>query len=376
MPFYNFFNFYLLILFLGFSFQVFADQNSDYNSKKEKAAKYLKKGTAYYNKKQYKKAEAAFMRARQTKILLHEDFYFLYGRVQAINENYDKAESNIGIYLDRAGKQGQYYQKARDILYKVRKELTKKALKKKPKKNLDKSRKPQKLTAIPNMIKIKPKTYLMGSNYGDEDQKPTHKVKIKKAFAISQHEITFKQYAVFAKATKRKLPEDSGWGKGNHPVINVSLHDALAYCKWLSKKYKRKYRLPTEAEWEYTARTVVKKKKLGFKDLIGRGDANCDDCRYFWEKDSTRAVGSYEPNSYNLYDTFGNVWEWTCSAYTRKYDGQEKICLPTTDLDGKTIAVRGGSWKSSKKILKAYVRYNNFPGYKSDDLGFRIVEEL
>jgi len=226
------------------------------------------------------------------------------------------------------------------------------------------------------MIRINPKAYLMGSNYGDEDQKTTHTITIKKAFAISQHEITFKQYILFAKATKRKMPKDSGWGKENRPVINVSLHDALAYCKWLSKKHNRIYRLPTEAEWEYIARTIVVKKKLGFKDLIARGDANCDDCRYFWEKDSTKPVGSYEPNSYNLYDTFGNVWEWTCSAYTRKYNGQENICLPATAYEGKTIVVRGGSWKSSKKILKAYVRYNNFPGYKSNDLGFRIVEEL
>ena len=73
---------------------------------------------------------------------------------------------------------------------------------------------------------------------------------------------------------------------------------------------------------------------------------------------------------------FGNVWEWTCSAYTRKYNGQEKSCLSLNELEGKTIAVRGGSWKSSKKILKPYIRYNNFPGYKSNDLGFRIVEEL
>jgi formylglycine-generating enzyme required for sulfatase activity len=368
---------FLKSLILLISILIFASPSqllADQNSKKETAAYYLKKGTAYYNNKQYKEAENAFLRVLQTRVLLHENFYFYYGRVQALNENYEKAESNIGIYLDRTGKQGQYYQKAREILKNVRKELTKKVLKKRPKKN--KKNKQPKLTAIPNMIRIGPKSYFMGSNHGDDDQKPTHKIEIKKAFAISQHEITFKQYKLFAKETNRKLPSDSGWGQANHPMINVSFHDALAYCKWLSKKYNRVFRLPTEAEWEYIARSVEKKKKLGFKNLIGIGDANCDDCRFFWEKESTKPVGSYEANSYNLYDVLGNVWEWTCSAYTRSYNGQEKICLASNELDGKTIAVRGGSWKSSKKILKAYVRYNNFPGYKSNDLGFRIVEEL
>ncbi|MFK5892972.1 MAG: SUMF1/EgtB/PvdO family nonheme iron enzyme, partial [Pseudomonadota bacterium] len=364
--------FSIIILLFGFPYLLSADQNSE---NKEKASYYLKKASNYYNRKQYKKSESAFQQVLRTKISLHEDFYFFYGRVQALNGNYDKAEGNISMYLDSAGKKGQYYQQAKTIHLNVRKKLATKAFSQAQKESATGKYIPQDLSTVPNMIKIKTKAYLMGAKHGDEDQKPPHTVKLNKAIAVSQHEITFNQYEYFAKATKRKLPDASGWGRGNRPVINVSFYDAMAYCKWLSDKYNRVYRLPTEAEWEYFSRTTYQN-KLGFKDLIGLGDSNCDGCRFFWEDDNTKTVGSYEPNSFNLYDTFGNVWEWTCSAYTRKYNGQEKICLSPDELEGKTIAVRGGSWKSSKLILKPYVRYNNFPGYKSNDLGFRIIEEL
>jgi formylglycine-generating enzyme required for sulfatase activity len=371
MTYFKYSIFVITIFFLGFPYLVPAEQASN----QERASYYLKKATNYYNRKQYKKSESAFQQVLRTKITLHEDFYFYYGRVQALNGNYDKAEGNISMYMDSAGKQGQYYHQAVTIYNNVRKKLAKKEFQKTQKDTSSKIDVPQNLSSVPNMVKINPNTYMMGAKHGDDDQKPPHKVSIKKTFSVSQHEITYNQYEYFAKATKRKIPDDAGWGKGNRPVINVTLYDALAYCKWLSKKYNRVYRLPTEAEWEYIARTTYKN-KLGFKDLISLGDANCDGCRFFWEDDETKIVGNYEPNSYNLYDTFGNVWEWTCSAYTRKYNGQEKSCLSLKELEGKTIAVRGGSWRSSKKILKPYVRYNNFPGYKSNDLGFRIVEEL
>ncbi len=369
-----------LVLFLQFSISIsFAAAPQ---AETEKAAYYLKKATKHYNRKEYKKAEKSFRLLLKTKVKLHEDFYYFYGKVLAINGRYNKADDNVSMYLQYAGSQGQYYQQAKTVQKSARKKISFESLAKKlnktPNSTSQKNNKKSKnssLSNIPNMIKITPKPYLMGSNYGDTDQKPPHKVKLKKAFAVSQHEITFNQYRYFSQSTKRKIPDDSGFGKGNRPVIHVSFHDALDYCLWLSQKLGRNFRLPTEAEWEYFARTI-QKTTLGFKDLIGLGDANCEDCLYFWEDKETKPVASYEANSYNLYDTFGNVWEWTCSAYTRKYNGAEKRCISLGNINGKTIAVRGASWKSSKKILKAYVRYNNFPTYHSNDLGFRIVEDL
>ncbi|MFK5984211.1 MAG: SUMF1/EgtB/PvdO family nonheme iron enzyme [Pseudomonadota bacterium] len=364
----------ILILSTGLLLNLPAATDSD----KELAAFYLKKATRHYNRKEYKKAEIAFQALLKTQISLHEDFYFFYAKVQALNGNYGKAEDNITTYMDYAGPEGQYFQQAKTVQKSVQKKNTLKSLSQSyinNKLTANSSKPNQEISDIPNMVKIVTKTYTMGSNHGDADQRPPHKVKLVNPFAVSQYEITFKQYILFANATRREIPDDAGFGKENRPVINISLLDALAYCEWLSNKQGRNYRLPTEAEWEFIARTTYQN-KLGFKDLIGLGDANCDGCRYFWEDAETKPVGSYAANSHKLYDTLGNVWEWTCSAYSKKYNGAEKSCLTLDDIKGKTVAVRGGSWKSHKKILKAYVRLNNYPNYRSSEIGFRIVEDL
>jgi len=88
---------------------------------------------------------------------------------------------------------------------------------------------------------------------GEGDEQPVHLVSVN-SFAMSRHEVTFEEYDYFAKQTKREKPIDNGWGRGNRPVINVSWGDAVAYAKWLSQQTGEKYRLPTEAEWEYAAR--------------------------------------------------------------------------------------------------------------------------
>ena len=97
-----------------------------------------------------------------------------------------------------------------------------------------------------------------GSPEGSQDwiknEYPQHKVVIAKPFHIGKYEVTFDEYDSFALATERKLPNDRGWGRGKRPVIHVSWDDAVAYAEWLSKKTGKRYRLPTEAEWEYAAR--------------------------------------------------------------------------------------------------------------------------
>lgn len=231
-----------------------------------------------------------------------------------------------------------------------------------------------KLPAVPAMVKIPKGSFTMGSAFGVEDQLPVHEVEVPYNFAISKYEIAFSQYDRFAVETGRGLPDDNGWGRGNRPVINVSWYDAVAYTKWLSEKTGRKFRLPTEAEWEYVARTG-RELKLGHKRL-GLGDANCDDCRWFWEEDATKPVGQYRPNLYGVYDLFGNVWEWTCSNYTKRYNGNELNCLSEREAEGHTIAVRGGDYDTAAGILFPYVRYNNFPTYRGKGQGFRVVMEL
>lgn len=357
------------------------------SEKTERAEAYLKQAAQYYNNKKYARAEKAFQEVIRMKVPLNDEFFYHYGRVQLKNNKPNAALESMQTYMQRAGKKGRFYKKANSLAKKLEK-ATQKERNKKPKepgknskdKAQQKRKKSKSALAIgtPKMVKVKKGKFIMGAKWGDEDQKPPFSKRIKYDFAISKNEITFEQYDRFAKDTDRKLPDDKGWGRGKRPVINVSYYDALAYTQWLSDKNNRTYRLPTEAEWEFIAKFKPKEKDqtFGHKNLIGRGDANCEGGRYFWESPKTKEVGSYEPNPLGVHDIYGNVWEWTCSIYTRKYDGNEDRCMPESKLSGKTMAVRGGSWRSNFRTLRAYIRYNNYPTFRNDDLGFRIVEVL
>jgi len=334
---------------------------------------FLKKASTAYNQENYPKAEKAFRQLLKMDVKLHKDFYYFYGKTLYMNGDYKKAEHNLNAYTETVGKKSRYYNDARHLLIRSKKELAKQTPK--PKKKNKAGKKKNLHSYLPEMITIPKGSFIMGSNHGSPDQKPPHRIKIKSAFAIGKYEVTFSQYDAFAKATKKRKPDALGWGRGNRPVINVTLQEAKDYASWLSKKTNRKFRLPTEVEWEYVTRTGFKS-QLGFNDLTGLGDANCDGCRYFWESAKTVEVGEYEANKYGIHDLFGNVWEWTCSVYTKRYNGLEKSCADSSDLEGKTIAVRGGGWNSFRETLRSYVRYNNFPTYRGKDLGFRVVEEL
>lgn len=108
----------------------------------------------------------------------------------------------------------------------------------------------------PEMVGIPSGKFRMGDIQGKhgKDELPVHEVNIQKPFAVSRYEITFVHYDEFARATGRKLPDDEGWGRGRQPVIHVSWNDAVAYAAWLSQQTGMRYRLPSEAEWEYAAR--------------------------------------------------------------------------------------------------------------------------
>ncbi|MEN8220290.1 MAG: SUMF1/EgtB/PvdO family nonheme iron enzyme [Pseudomonadota bacterium] len=114
----------------------------------------------------------------------------------------------------------------------------------------------------PEMVWIPAGSFRMGDIQGGgwNSEKPVHRVSIRQGFAMGRYEVTFAEYDKFAEATGREKPSDLGWGRGNRPVINVSWHDAVAYTQWLSQQTGKKYRLPTEAEWEYAARAGTETK--------------------------------------------------------------------------------------------------------------------
>ncbi len=238
----------------------------------------------------------------------------------------------------------------------------------------------------PEMVSIPAGKFKMGGvQYSDDEfeEKPVHEVYVK-AFSISKYEITVGQFKSFVRDTNyRGSKVDRDWGcKGfmqptftqadNHPVVCVTWHDAVAYTKWLSRKTGKKYRLPTEAEWEYVARAGTST-WYWWGDNLGRNKANCPGCGSRWDMDmnSTAPVGSFAANPWGLYDTAGNVWEWTCSQATSSYDGSEKKCLLS---DPSARIVRGGSWNhGDASSVRSADRNGDEPNYRNSDVGLRLA---
>jgi hypothetical protein len=210
---------------------------------------------------------------------------------------------------------------------------------------------------IPEMVKIPSGSFKMQGN--------TVSMKF---FYMGKYEVTFAEYDQFAEATGREKPDDKGWGRGNRPVMNVSWHDATAYAEWLSQGTGKTYRLPTEAEWEYAARAGTDT-EYWWGNEIGSNNANCNGCGSQWDGKETAPVGSFAANPFGLHDTAGNVWEWTCSEYTDKYNGKEKQC----STSGSSFVLRGGSWFGGPRYLRSADRNWNVPTGRDEYFGFRLA---
>jgi formylglycine-generating enzyme required for sulfatase activity len=166
----------------------------------------------------------------------------------------------------------------------------------------------------PVMIELPGGTFIMGSppeEPGRWDDETQREVTVE-AFAMSETPITFEQYDAFCEATGREKPDDKGLGRGNRPVINVTWHDAKAYCEWLSKETGEEYDLPSEEEWEYAARA-------GTTTAYFFGDDPKDLEEYAWYNENsdnqTHPVKEKKPNPWGFYDILGNVWCWCRTEY-------------------------------------------------------------
>jgi formylglycine-generating enzyme required for sulfatase activity len=231
----------------------------------------------------------------------------------------------------------------------------------------------------PEMILIPPGSFIMGDLQGKGfgDERPLHEVNIA-GIAVGRYEVTFEEYDRFCEATERKKPGDAGWRRGKRPVTHVSWVDALVYTKWLSEQTGYIYRLPTEAEWEYFARSGTDTNYC-WGNEIGKANASCDGCGARWGLDaekSTAPVGSFKPNPFGIYDTVGNVWEWTCSVYTDTYDGKETKRLDKIITGGEVVVLRGGAWDEEPEKCRVSHRKVGYPGERSKYIGFRVVREL
>lgn len=206
---------------------------------------------------------------------------------------------------------------------------------------------------------------------------PSTTATIDKPFYMGKYEVTYEQYDYYIWQQRgnansadypNSAPGDSG--RGQRAVVNVSWNDANGYLQWLSNKTGEKYRLPTEAEWEYAARAGTTS-PYWWGDKAEQGNANCDGCGSKWDNKRIAPVGQFEPNPWGLYDTAGNVWEWTCSLWKEQFDGSEKACVDPGNRLGLRVR-RGGSWNSGTDWLRSSARFRSYTGYRSYSLGFRI----
>ena len=119
-------------------------------------------------------------------------------------------------------------------------------------------------------------------------------------------------------ATGRRKPKNNGWDIKTHPVVDVSWDDALAYTRWLGQQTGMRYRLLSEAEWEYVARAGTTT-SYWWGTKPGSNNAHCFDCKSDYNTSKPAKVGTYKPNPFGLFDTAGNVYEWVHDCYHRNY---------------------------------------------------------
>lgn len=221
----------------------------------------------------------------------------------------------------------------------------------------------------PKMVLIKAGTFSMGDLR-------VHEVVPQKDFKLGQYEVTFDDYEPFLKVTGHNggVISDEGWGRGSRPVINVSWEDANAYLQWLSQQTGKRYRLPTEAEWEYAARS-------GEKDETWAGTSDEKQLSDYavYHMNRTESVGSKRSNRLGLYDMSGNVWEWVENCWKRETDSttiEELAGFYTTGGNCGHRVMRGGSWSDGPVFLRSSTRLRYNPDNRLSTIGFRLAQDL
>ena len=205
---------------------------------------------------------------------------------------------------------------------------------------------------------------MMGASGHTDIEKPVHRVTVA-AFAIGRYEVTQGQW----KAVMGNNPSMSTECGDDCPVEQVSYDNIQGYIARLNRLTAGRYRLPTEAEWEYACRAG------GNHEYCGSDDA--DEVGWYIGNSGIRThiVGIKQANTFGLYDMSGNVMEWTCSAYTKNgngYDGSEKLC--TDDARVESV-IRGGSWFSARALLRSANSTWGLRDFGHFNLGFRLAHD-
>ncbi|MBN8519487.1 MAG: SUMF1/EgtB/PvdO family nonheme iron enzyme [Candidatus Accumulibacter sp.] len=236
----------------------------------------------------------------------------------------------------------------------------------------------------PLMVVVPAGRFVMGSPANEPqragDEGPLHEVRIAQPFALGVYAVTFDDYDLYVAASGGRQPADNGWGRARRPVLDVSWHDALAYCRWLQEETGRAYRLPSEAEWEYACRAGTTtpfhcghRLTTALANFDGNHTYNGSAKGEY--RGQTLPVGSFPANAFGLYDMHGNVWEWCADAWHDSYQGAPTDGSPWDNgkASGNVPRVlRGGSWLDDPGYCRAAWRCHLASDVRKDYLGFRV----
>ncbi len=250
---------------------------------------------------------------------------------------------------------------------------------------------------VPEMVFVKEGTFTMGNNKSSiDDEKPEHKVLLS-SYYIGKYEVSVAEFRRFMDThtyvtdaekdgfswvwdgkslihdMKGVTWQDDVFGKKrigqeNHPVIHVSRNDAEAYCKWLSELTGKKYRLPTEAEWEYAAKGGPKHEHFQYS---GSNQMTKVGWFAFNSDGATHPVGMKAPNGLGIHDMSGNVWEW-CSGWFGAYTAEQQTDPAGVDTGSDGI-LRGGAWRFFSSRTTCTARRNCIPSFNGSGIGFRLA---
>jgi formylglycine-generating enzyme required for sulfatase activity len=226
----------------------------------------------------------------------------------------------------------------------------------------------------PKLVLIPAGSFLMGSGSGQENERPLHRVWID-SFYLAACQVTSADYAAFLDTTGNDTPSlwnDPNFNHPEQPVVAISWFEGVKYCEWLSRISGRRYRLPTEAEWERAARGGVEGR------LFPWGDEPLDSLPNHGErwKAGPEPVARSAPNGFGLYDICQNVHEWCSDWYQADYYEHSPERNPPGPEAGERRASRGGSWRHHIKVTRCAARSSIPPGFKYADYGFRVACDL
>lgn len=238
-----------------------------------------------------------------------------------------------------------------------------------------------------NMVTISPGRSLLGSppyeTKRDRSEGPVQPVEIGYTFEVGKYEVTFAEWdrCVADGGCAGHRPNDGQWGRGKRPVINVSWDDTQNYVRWLNKKTGLKYRLLSEAEWEYVAR-AGSATPFATGEMITTRQANFNGKESYagsplgTYRRKTIPVGSFNANAFGLHDLHGNVWEWTQDCWNSSHALTVSDGRARSTGDCKFRVMKGGSWVNKPDDIRIAQRQKYVTDYRYDDYGFRLARTL